>query len=485
MPHETEGQVSAEAPQADACARPASLPSRRAESALLLRIALPLVAAYLAELAMFITTRIVVGRLGYHELAAVGLAGELSFELLIILMGLLSIVGVLVAQAEGAGRRCDAGHVARQGLIVATVLGVPATVFVWHLATLLAPTGQDPKVIALAVPYLHALSGCVLPVLWFSVLRSFVAALARTGAVMVITVAAVGLNYLLTLALVNGAFGLPALGVAGAGWATTIVSWAMLAALALYILRAPGLRDSGLFAGRLHFDPAVCAEILRLGLPVAGLVLLEAGLFIAVSILSGVLGAVSLAAYEVLSAWVGIPFVIALGLAEATMVRVAHGMGRNNPAAARRAGLLGMGMGVALLTLMIAVPLGLPELIIRVFLEPGDPGFQEVATLSARLLVIAAVFQVFDGLQAIASRALRGMKDTVVPLWLAGFGYWVLGVGGGCLLAFPLRWGAEGLWWGMALGLIVTGSLLAGRFLSLTARAAPRHLRKCGPSNGE
>jgi len=172
--------------------------------------------------------------------------------------------------------------------------------------------------------------------------------------------------------------------------------------------------------------------------------------------------------------WVGIPFVVALGLAEATMVRVAHGVGRNSPASSRQAGLLGVAMGVALLTLMVAVPLGLPEVIIRVLLEPEDPGFRQVAALAARLLVIAAIFQVFDGLQAIASRALRGMKDTVAPLWLAGFGYWVLGVGGGCLLAFPLGWGAEGLWWGMALGLIVTGSLLAGRFLRLTARHVAR-----------
>ena len=440
---------------------------------MLLRIALPLSAAYLAEFAMFITTKIVVGRLGYHELAAVGIAGDLSFEVLIVLMGLLSVVGVLVAQAEGADRRRDAGHAARQGLIVATALGLPATVFVWNLAPVLALTGQDPKVIALAAPYLHALAGLVLPVLWFSVLRNFVAALARTGAVMVITVAAVGLNYLLTLGLVDGAFGLPALGVAGAGWATTIVSWAMLAALALYTFRTPTLRGYGLFRGRLRFDLPVCAEIARLGLPVAGLVLLEAGLFMAVSVLSGVIGAESLAAYEVIMGWIGIPFVIALGVAEATMVRVAYGVGRGSQASARQAGLLGMAMGIAVVGCLVAVPLGLSDLIVRVFLDPEDPGFARISDLTARLLVIAAIFQVFDGLQATASRALRGMKDAVVPLWLGGIGYWVLGVGGGCLLAFPLGWGAEGLWWGMALGLIVTGNLLAWRFLRLTARLVP------------
>ncbi len=460
--------------QPDAGGVPGGAPRRAAETAMLLKIALPLMAAYLAEYAMFVITKIVVGRLGYHELAAVGLAGELSFAVLVILMGLLSIVGVLVAQAEGAGRKRDAGQAVRQGFIVATALGVPATVLVWNLAPLLALSGQDPRVIALAAPYLHGLAGFVLPLLWFSVLRNFVAALARTGAIMVITVAAVALKYVLTLGLVHGDFGLPELGVAGAGWAATIVAWAMLAALAMYTYWTPSLRGYGLFLGRLRFDRLASAEIVRLGLPVAGLVLIEAGLFITIPILSGVLGVESLAAYEVVIGWIELPFVIALGFAEATMVRVAYGAGRGSFAAARQAGILGMVIGVSAIALLVLIPLGVPDLIVRVFLDTDDPGFEGVAALSAKLLVIAAIFQVFDGLQAIASRALRGIKDTVAPLWLAGFGYWVLGIGGGCLLTFPGGMGAVGLWWGLACGLIVTGSLLAWRFLRLTGRHCAR-----------
>ncbi len=437
---------------------------------MLLRIALPLAGAYLAEFAMFLTTKIVIGRLGYLELAAVGLAADLTFEIMAVLMGLLSVVGVLVAHAEGGGRKAEAGHAARQGFVVATAIGLPATALIWNLGAVMAWTGQDPEVIALAEPYLHALAGCLLPVLWFTVLRNFVAALARTGAVMVITVAAVGLNYVLTLGLVQGAFGLPALGPAGAGWATSIVSWAMLAGLALYTFRTPALRGYGLFRGKLRVDPAVCAEIARLGLPAGGLVGLEAGLFAAVSILSGLLGAVSLAAYQVLISWIGIPFVIAMGLAEATMVRVAFGRASGGLAAARQAGLLGIGAGVAIVGLLLVVPLGVPEVVVRVFLDRADPGFEAVAALSTSLMAVAALFQVFDGLQAIASRALRGLRDTLVPLWLAGFGYWGLGIGGGSLLAFPLGLGAHGLWWGLGLGLIATGSLLAWRFLRLTRK---------------
>ncbi|MEM7170157.1 MAG: MATE family efflux transporter [Pseudomonadota bacterium] len=448
----------------------AYLPSRLAELSILMKIALPLMAAYLAEFAMFVTTKMVVGRLGYRELAATGLSGTITFEILIVIMGLLSVVGVLVAHAEGAEDKARAGNSARQGFIVATLFGVPATFLVWNLSPLLALTGQDPEVIALTRPYLQGLAGSVLPVLWFSVLRSFVAALAKTGAIMVITVTAVGLNYFLAVGFVRGEFGFPELGLFGAGLATTIVSWIMFFSLLVYAFQTPTFRGYGLFLGRLRFDSQICAEICRLGFPVAGLVFLESGLFGTVSVLSGVLGAANLAVYEVLIAWVGIPFVIAFGIAEATMVRVAYGMGRHSPAAARQSGLLGMAAGVVILTCLVAVPLGIPEIIVLLFLDSADPGFSEVFSLAVSLLYIVAIFQVFDGLQAIAARALRALKDTVAPLWLAAFGYWVMGIGGGCLLTFPLGLGAAGLWWGMAAGLIITGSLLAVRFFWLTAR---------------
>lgn len=443
----------------------------------LLVIALPLIAAYLAEFAMFVTTKIVVGQLGHQEFAAVGLAGELSFEVLVILMGILSIVGVLVAQAEGGDRKQEAGQAARQGFIVATVIGLAATVLIWNLDHLLALTDQDPRVLELGKPYLMGLSGFILPMLWFAVLRNFVAALSKTGAVMVIAVAAVGINYVLAVVLVHGTALTPALGVMGAGIATTLVSWMMVLALAIYTFRTGSLRGYGLFRGRLRLDFNVCGEILRLGLPVAGLVSLEAGLFIAVAVLSGVLGVYTLAAYEVLMSWVGIPFVIALGLAEATMVRVAFGMGRRDPVAARRSGFLGMGMGVVLLSTLIVIPVSFPDFITGLFIDEEDPGYGQISALARQLLTIVAIFQVFDGLQAIASRALRGVKDTIAPLWMAAFGYWVLGIGGGSYLAFEAGLEGAGLWWGLAMGLVVTSIMLTWRFDRLTRRIVASQAR--------
>ncbi len=458
-----------------------SVPSKTQEARRLLTIAGPLAAAYLAELAMALTTKSIVGQLGYRELAAIGLAADTAAEVVVVLVGLLSVVGVLVAQSEGAGRKLDAGVAARQGLIVALVLGIASTALIWHLDSLLALTGQDPEIIALMGPYLKPLSVSMLPILWFFVLRTFVAALAKTGAIFVITVAAVGLNYVISFGLVHGAYGLPALGVAGAGWAKAIVAVLMLFAVLAYTYLTPTFRGYGLFRGRLRLDLGVCREIFRLGIPVAGIVILEAGLFAAVAIFSGQLGPVPLATYQVMLAWIGIAFMTAHGLAEAAMVRVAYWIGQGNIASARQAGLLTFVMGVGWLVLLVAVPLYFPEPLVRIFLDESDPGFSQVLSLTTQLLYLAAFFQIFDGLQVMAALALRALKDTIVPLWCAALGYWVMGVGGGWFLAFPLNMGAYGLWWGMAVGLTVTGSLLAVRFMMLTARMAKNVNRQAAP----
>ena len=438
---------------------------RRAEAGTLMRIATPLIAAYVAELAMFLTTKMIIGRLGFLELAAVGISADLAFELLVVAMGLLSVVGVLVAQAEGADDRAAAGIAVRQGMLVALLIGLPVMVLTWNLDVFLTWTGQDPQVVVLARPYLHAITGSVLPVLWFSVLRVFVSALARTNVIMVITVSAVGLNYVLTNALVNGLAGLPALGVAGAGWATTIVTWAMLIALLVHIFLTCSLRGYGIFFGKLRVVRPICAEILRLGIPVGALVAIEAGLFVAISILSGVIGAKTLATYQVISGWIGIPFVVALGLAEATMVRVAYGVGRRDPQASRNAGAIGMTIGCGILAVMTVIPVLYPELIVRIYMSTDDPAFAEITALAGSLLLIAAIFQVFDGPPSHRLSCPCVVSRTLLHLfgWPASAtGSWASAVAASS--HSPYRWAPPACGWALAAGLITTGTLLAWRF---------------------
>lgn len=444
--------------------------SLRSEAWLVLRIGAPLMVAYLAEYALFLITRMTVGDLGYEALAAVGVAGDLTFEMIVVGMGFLSVVGVIIAQRLGSPDRYSVGQGARQGLIVAGLIAIPGTVFVLMLPYLLPWLGQTPEVVERATPYLHAVAWCVAPTLMFTVLRSFVTALGSTTCVMVIGFGTVALHYVLTTGLVHGRFGLPAMGVAGAGWSMTIVCWAMFLALGWHLWRTSLYRGFGLFRDRLRFDPRLCADIVRLGTPTAVIVLFESGMFGAASVLSGVLGTEALAAHQIALGWVGVPFVIALGLAEGTMVRVAHGVGQGAPRAVRQSGFSGMFIALAIVAVLVVIPVGFTGEVIELFLDPATEGADEVVPLAATLLAIVAVFQLFDALQAVAARALRGMRDTVAPLWITGFGYWVVGMGGGALAAFGFDQGAAGLWWGLAAGLTVTGVLLTWRFVRLSAR---------------
>ena len=442
----------------------------KAELQKLLPIAAPLIAAYLAEYAMFVTTKLVVGALGFKELAAVGLAGSMTFEMMVVLMGVISITGVLAAQAEGAGDKPTAGIAARQGVVVAIILSLPLMALIWNIGDVFLLLGQDPEIAALAEPYARALAPVAPAALVFAALRDFVAALARTRSIMFITLAAVGLNWLIAEGLVHGRWGLPEMGLPGAGIATAAVNWFMLFLLIGYIYRTEALRGYGLFKSRLNVDWAVVREFFRLGVPVAGLVAVEAGLFMAVGLLSGVIGPETLAAHQVLMGWIGIPFVIALAMAEASMVRVAFQIGRRDPTGARLAGMVGIGLGGVVLTILIIAPILLAREITQIFIPADDPGFIRVSAIVVQLMMIAAVFQVFDGVQVIAARSLRGVKDTLAPLWIGAFGYWVMGIGVGWVLAFPLGYEGAGLWTGLALGIVTSALLLTWRFRAITGR---------------
>ncbi len=456
-------------------------PSRPQEAKALLVIALPLVFAYLADVVMIVTAKMVVGRLGALELAAAGISTDLSYQMCIVLMGFFSVVGVLVSGALGAGRRQDALPELIRAMLLAGVLGVIVTLVVLNLETVLTLARQDAEVIAMSEPFYRNFAFAMLPIIWFGVLRSFAAAMMRTGFVLAITVVTVIMNYILMQGLVHGGFGLPQLGIGGAGLAWTISMWfkcLCLGAYTLWLIRAEKLPARGWYYGGVRrYLPLVA-----LGLPVAGIVAMESGLFAATALLSGILGPLDLAAYQMVMGWIAIPFVISLGISEAAMVRVAYWMGADDPPAARQAGNLGMVIGVAIPFVLVAIPVLAPGIVTRIFLDAADPNYAEIAALVSVLLIIAAIFQVFDGLQVIASHALRGLRDATIPLLIAGVGYWIVGMGSAYVMGFRLGWGSPGLWIGLAIGLAFTASLLAWRFELLAKRGARLSLTN-GPSS--
>jgi MATE family multidrug resistance protein len=245
----------------------------------------------------------------------------------------------------------------------------------------------------------------------------------------------------------------------------------MLAAMVVHTAGSRYFRNFQLYSAGLRMDPSLIREIFRLGFPAGGIALLESGMFVAVSIFMGVLGAGWLAANQIMFNVLAVGFVIALSLGEACSVRVAQAAGAGSAGGIRVAALSGIGLGMLVMLMSASMLWFFPREIVSLFLDMGDAGSAAVVANAVVLAGIAAVFQVFDGLQAVASRALRGVKDTLVPMWIASLGYWLFGVAGGWALAFEFGFGARGLWWGLALGLMVTSLALLWRLVARTRLA--------------
>ncbi len=275
-------------------------------------------------------------------------------------------------------------------------------------------------------------------------------------------------NAALNWVLIWGHLGAPALGVAGSGYASAINQWLIAAGLVLCIRRLPGVELlSNVFAARR----TELAEILRLGLPIGGIMGIELGLFLAAGIMIGLLGAAALGAHQLVLSCASISFMVPLGLGQAATLRVAHERGAGRAVAARRAGFVAIALGIGFMSASAVVLWTFPLAIVAAYVDTADPENRALIAIARHLLAIAAVFQVFDGMQAVAAGALRGYRDTVVPMLLAATGYWGAGFLGGWIFAFPLGYGAVGLWWGLALGLGVVAALLTLRLCRL---ASPR-----------
>jgi multidrug resistance protein, MATE family len=434
-----------------------------AEFCATLALGSPLAAANLAQMAMGVTNTLMVGRLGAMPLAAAGLGGMVYFTIGIILQGVLFAVAPLVAHALGAGERSAAGRTAGAGLVFGVLLAVPFVAALMLFDRLLEAVGYDAALAAEIGRYLRALAWGGVAFLGFGVLRSLLAALSHARSVMVVLIACIAGNALLNWALIFGRLGAPALGVEGSGYASAINQWLMLAGLALCIRTMPGLAGLHMLRGGLAMSRTEMSRILRLGLPIGAIRGMEAGVFLAASVLMGLLGASALAAHQLVLNCASISFMVPLGLSQAATVRVAYEVGAGRERAARRAGFVALALGVGFMGMAAVVLWTAPQAIIGAYVDIANPANREVVRIARQLLAIAAIFQVVDGMQTIAAGALRGYRDTMVPLLLAAFGYWGAGFVGSWVLAFPLGYGPVGLWWGLAFGLAVVAALLTLR----------------------
>jgi MATE family multidrug resistance protein len=419
---------------------------------------------------MVFTDTVMMGLLGPAQLAA-GALGAASYNLVsIFCVGVMAAVGNLVAIRHGAGDAQGVRHMAQAGIWIAVMLALLAGILLWQLTPLLHLAGQQPANILGAMSFLQTLIFALPGYLLFMALRGFTCALGRPGPVLAISIGGALANFVLNYALIKGLFGLPQIGLAGIGLVTALVMNAMALLLALYIRWQPFYQPWPLLRGLLGTPLSALRENLRLGLPIGGTYVVESSLFFIAALCMGALGSIELAAHQIALQAVYVVFMIPVGLSYAASLRIGQHYGAGRWQAARQTGRLALGLG-ALCMLGFALLFWLaPHWVIGLFLDAADSANLPVIELAVSLLAIAAWFELFDGLQTIAMGAIRGLKDAKTTLLVGLICYWGIGAPAAWLLAFTFGWGAQGVWWGLAIGLATAALGLTLSFEWKTAR---------------
>src|SRR5918997_1740681 len=388
-----------------------------------LALSWPMILTNLAQSAPTTIDVVMIGWLGSDALAAGALGTNLYFAFLIFGIGLVNATSPLIAEELGRRRHSvrEVRRTVRQGFWASITVAVPIWIVSWNGEWILLAMGQEPLLAQQAGDYMRALQWSLLPFLLYLVLRSFLAALERPGWPLVIGLLAVPVNFVAAYALMLGKFGLPALGLVGAGLGTVISSLFM-------------------FVG------------------------LEVTIFNAAALLMGRIGANELAAHAIALQIASFCFMVPFGLGQAVTVRVGRAYGAQDAAGVTRAGWTAFALGMAFMVFTASLMLFSPYWLLRAFLDLSDPKNIPVIGFAVSFLVMAAVFQVADGAQAVGSGMLRGLQDTRVPMIYAAVGYWGVGLPLGVALAFGTELRGVGIWIGLAMGLAVVASLMLWRW---------------------
>lgn len=409
-------------------------------------LAFPVVVVQVGMMAMGVADTIMVGHLSARDLAAVALGNLYFFSAAVFGMGVLMALDPIVAQAVGAGDRVAISRGIQRGGLLALGLGTMAALVLLPGAPLFTLLNQPADVVPVAAGYAHAAIPGVFPFLAFMVLRQTLQAMGRVAPIVMTIVAANVANLFFNWVLIYGNLGMPSLGAVGSGWASSLSRWLMLVTLLTiaWPLVGPYLRPfrrDALLAKPLF-------RMVRLGTPIGIQFGLEYGAFAAIGILMGWLGTVAMAGHQVAINLASLTFMVPLGISQASAVLVGQGVGRGDPAGARRSAGAGILLGAAFMTLTAVTFLSIPHLFARVYTSQ-----REVVELAVLLIPIAGLFQIFDGLQVVSSGVLRGVGDTRSPMVVSLVGFWLIGMPVSLVMAFWWGAGPIGLWWGLVAGL--------------------------------
>lgn len=438
-----------------------------------LALGIPIAATQLAQMMLQTTDVLMTGHLGPEALAAAQLGHNLYFPVFVTILGTLFASSAMFAQELGGRRYKGVRRTFRQAMWLILAVTPLAWLYFGHAEQMLLAMGQDPVLAARAQTYCDGVMWGLPFMAGFALLRNFIAAHGRPRPAMWLLAVGIPVNAAADYALMFGGFGLPRLELYGLGIATSLVQGAMFFVLLAYILRDRRYRRYMLLVRFWRSDWPRFRELWVLGLPIGLTKLAEAGLFAATGFLIGLIGVAELAGHAVALQFAAIAFMIPFGVAQAATVRVGLAVGRRDPDGAVLAGRVATLVGVLVMVPSALIYVFCGEPLVSLFLDTGDPAEYAAVGHAVTYLAIAGLFQFADGGQSVAAGALRGFKDTPVPMIIALIGYWPVGIGAAVLFAFPMGFGGEGVWAGLALGLFVVWVMLALRLRRVAGRQSP------------
>ena len=425
------------------------------------QLAYPVIIGQLGIIMMGVVDSLMVGKLGAAPLAAASLGNGTAFIIMIIGIGLSYAVTPLVAIAVGAGKFEDCGIYFRQSLLVNSVASVIIAVIIYFAADLIQYLDQPEEVQKQAVSYMRIIGLSAIPLLLFQSYKQFIEGLSVMRPAMIITLLANLVNAFANWILIYGNLGFPALELNGAGWATFASRVFMSLALMGFVMNNKFFKQYDVSFHYRSINWTVIKKILSLGLPSGFQYFFEVGAFAFAVIMIGWLGTAQLAAHQIALNLASISFMAVLGISVAGSIRVGNAVGMKDIAETRRAGFTASLIGASIM--MVA---GITFIALRDFLPTLYVNDEVVISYASSLLIIAALFQISDGTQAVGIGILRGLTDVKIPTAITFIAYWIVGLPVGYLLGFTYDLGVQGVWIGLLMGLTTSAILLTLRFNS-------------------
>jgi MATE family multidrug resistance protein len=429
----------------------------------LIKLTLPLVLTGLVQSAVWFFETLFLSHLSPETLAAGSLVSWSFGTVVVILFGTLSSINILVAHKYGAQEEHGILLVVRDGFWLAILCAIPIFLLFWNMSPLFLLLGQSPEIVLLANTYLHAMAWGILPnVVIIALLEVFIG-LGHARFILIFNVLSVSLTIFFSFSLIFGAFGLPMLGIAGAGWGLTISNWIAGLAIGVYALSNKSYKRY--FSLIFKFTrPIYFAELLSIGVPMGLMYCVEVAFFFALTLVMGTFGSSVMAANQIALQYLGTLMAVIFSTAQAITVRMGHLLGGGNKVSAEKSAYIGVIISMLFMLLVALCYWCFPSQLISIDFEVNKPQNKQIVFFATQFLMVCALFQIFEAIRISLFGALRALKDTRFTLFISIFSFWGVALPVGYVMAIHLELGATGLWWGMVLAAGFSVLLLFWRF---------------------